>query len=194
MVDQKSKRPITSITEEITSYQIPREISSPEETANSVPDHLCEDLRSHLQSKLCYESWVAVFEGFARDGPFPSITHLQFDQSDPSAGLTMKHNSKSEEKNKELQKDICMIHANNYKDLAEIEHKKLDSLLKTANDLFNPVEVEKTLKRAKIKSYNKARQIRRNEDKNKRCNNNQEGNKRRRSPSRERERGARQRR
>ena len=196
VVNQKSKKPMTSITEEITSYQIPREISFPEETADNIPDHLCKDLRSHLQSKLHYESRVAVFEGFARDGPFPSITHLQFDQSDPSAGLTMKYANASEleEKTKNVKKDIWMIHANNYKHLAEIEHKKLESLLNTANDLFNPVEVEKTLKRAKIEAYNKAREIRRNKNKNERRNNNQEGNKRRRSPSREREHGERHRR
>ena len=130
---------------------------------------------------------MAVFEGFAWDGPFPSITHLQFDQSDPSAGLTMKYASELEEKTKNFKKDISRIHANNYKHLAEIKHKKLDSLLKTENNLFNPVEVEKTLKRAKIEAYDEAREIRRNKNKNKRSNYNQERNKRRRSPSGEQE-------
>ena len=180
------------LEESITSYQIPQP-DPKEPTTNEIPDHLFEDLCSHLQSKSYYDSRVAVFEGFERDGPFPSITHLKFDQDDPSTGLTMTFASALGEKTKQFKKDICLIHAKNFHHLAEIEQNKITTLIKTANEIFDPKAVEETLKRAKIQAFNKAREIRRNKNKRRNHNNPQGGNKRRRSPSRGRERERQQR-
>ena len=157
-------------------------------TNEEIPDHLFEDLCGHLQSESYYRSRVAVFEGFARDGPFPSITHLRFDQEDPSTGLTMTYANNLEEITKKFKKDICTIHANNFNHLANIEQNKINNLIKTASEIFDENAVQETLKRAKIHAFDKAREIRRNKNRNR----NQNNNKRRRSPSRGRERERRQ--
>ena len=55
--------------------------------SDDLPDHVHEDLYGYCRSHSYYQSRVRILEGFATDGPIPSVTSFNF-KEDPRTGLT----------------------------------------------------------------------------------------------------------
>ena len=160
--------------------------------SDDLPGHLYEDLCGYWRSHSYYQSRIRIFEGFATDGPFPSITSFQF-KEDPQTSPTRKFADQLDSATRSFKETICKIHASNYEHLATNELAKINTLVKEANTMYDNTLVQDTVKRAKIHAFNKAREIRRLKNKKKNRSNenhNNENNrdKRRRSPSRGRSR------
>ncbi len=177
--------------EMLAPYQEPanNRDSSPSRTpelSNKLPNHIYEDLCNYWRSHSYYQSRIRIFEGFATDGPFPSITSLQF-QSDPQTGLTRKFADELEQQTRQYKEKICTIHAKNFAHLATSELEKINALVHEANTIYDHALVQDALKRAREHAFNKARETKRRKHRN-RTNNTNNGDKRRRSPSRGRSR------
>ena len=177
-----------SVDEEpIPPHQQPRiEPPTPIELSTDIPKHIYEDLCGYWRSHSYFQSRVGIFEGFATDGPFPSVANFNF-QDDPQTGLTRKFASELNDATQTYKEKICKIHARNYGHLATNELNKINSLLAEARELYDNKLLKETLQRAKIDAFNKAREIRR------RKNSNQKKRKHTRSPSRGRSRESRRR-
>ena len=79
---EKTLPPASSSEDEehLTPYQRPPRDPSPEDVqqpSTEIPNHLFEDLCGHWRSHSYYTSRVRIFQGFAADGPFPSLTGFQ---------------------------------------------------------------------------------------------------------------------
>ena len=172
--------------DQITPYQ--KRLKKTEDTTQKeteIPNHLFEDLCGHWRSHSYYRSRARIFQGFAADGPFPSLTSFQF-REDPHTGLTRKCSAELDEATQKFKERICEIHAKNYANLATNEITKINALISEAGEIFDERKLHETLQEAKIHAFNKAREIRRRKNQNK----NKEKNalKRKRSPSRGRSR------
>ena len=168
----------TSSDEEITSYQKqPCEDLSPEEKplSDDIPNHLFEDLCGYWRSHSYYQSRIRIFEGFATDGPFPSVTSFRF-QDNPQTGLTRKFVAELDGAVQAFKEEICRIHSRNFTHLAVNEIKKINALTAEAKQLYNTKLGQETVQRARTHAFYKARENRRQKNK--------KNQKQRRSPSR----------
>ena len=191
--EKPNKTPTTPTSEDgegITPYQRPPRDPSPSGTSvlsEELPNHVYEDLCGYWRSYSYFHSRVRIFEGFATDGPFPTITSLQF-QEDPQTGLTRKYSEELNEATRNFKEKICNIHARNFEHLATNELMKIKTLTTEATNIYGESVVKDTLQRARAHAFNKAREIKRlkKHNKNRRNNASREAHKRIRSPSRSR--------
>ena len=189
--------PTTSDEEDgsVTSYQKPPKETllsgTPEpDLSSNLPGHVYEDLYGYWRSHSYYQSRARIFEAFATDGPFPSVTSFNF-MDDPQTGLTRKFVDELEVATRNFKKKICRIHAKNYEHLATTELKKINTLLQEAKSIYDATLVQDTVKRAREQVFTNTREIKRQKNKNK--NRTSDQAKRRRSPSRGRSRKRKQR-
>ena len=187
--NNKKEPPAASSSEDedrIPPYQKRRkETKDTSPGSTEIPNHLFEDLCGHWRSHSYYMSRVRIFQGFATDGPFPSLTSFQF-REDPHTGLTRKCSAELDEATQNFKERICEIHAKNYTSLATNELTKINALMSEAGEIFDETKLRETLQEAKKHAFNKAREIRRRKNQNKQKEKN--ASKRKRSPSRGRSR------
>ena len=137
----RTKEIPTTSDDDITPYQKPAKEPLLNGTpvphlSDDPPDHVYEDLYGYWRSHSHYQSRVRILEGFATDGPFPSITSFGF-KEDPQTGLTRKFVDELEVATMNFKETICQIHANNYQHLATNEIEKINTLVHEAKTIYS---------------------------------------------------------
>ena len=109
--------------EPVTPFQVHRDTSpslhepSEQLLSDDVPTHIFGDLSGYWRSHSYFRSRVQILQGFAENGPFPSITNFRF-QDDPHTGPTRKCARELDDATQKYKETICKVHARNYASLA----------------------------------------------------------------------------
>ncbi len=139
----------------------PTRTPSPDLDLNPDPLFLGDELFTPYSNYLYFRSRIPIFEGFADNGPFTSMTTLLF-PIDPHNGLSRSCLDRLDVLIKNLKINICNLHAKNYEETAKKKWREIYTLINDANTTFREDQINEIVVEAKQKALNKAQLLKRN--------------------------------
>ena len=141
----------------------PTRTPSPDLDLDLTPDPLFlgDELTTAYSNYLYFRSRIPIFQGFADNGPFPSMTTILF-PTDPHNGLSRSCSDRLDVLIRNLKVDICNLHAENYEDMAKTKWREINTLINNAKTAFGEEQINEIVIQSKQRAFNKAQLLKRN--------------------------------